>query len=269
MPADLDPLFAAMTRDADSRLLADPHELRHSGEHRARVRRLATVAGTLATMLLAGTIALVVTSTSTTIPPVQPTPNLTTPTELTASPNPTATSPGPGPTTPSSSPTAQVVAHRDCQPTDLDPRPWYIADGAHGMDYLGVIVQNRSATACLMGGSPKLLVTDSTGHLTPFPYNSGCPTCPIITVVPGGYAEFTINSYIDPRLAPATCTGPVGPFHGLVVQWVTGPQYPLPGFTPTLTCGWADVGGWETVTDPLTSAPTVTRAPMPTNTPSP
>jgi hypothetical protein len=269
MPADLDPLFAAMTRDADNRPMADPRELRHDGERRARVRRLAAVAGTLILMILAGTVALVATPSTRTIAPAYPTPNLTTPTEITASPSPTDTSPGPGPITATGSATPQAVAHRDCQPADLDPRPWYTGEGAMGTRYLGVIVQNRSGTACRMGGNPRLLVSDATGHLAPFPYDSPCVTnCSVITVVPGGYAGFTMSTPIDPT-NPGCTTGPLGPFHGFVVQWITGPRYPLPGFTLSLSCSAFTLTAWETISDPASSDPNVTRAPMPANTPSP
>jgi hypothetical protein len=233
---------------------------------RTGVRRLAVDGGVLRAIVVAGAIALVVTSCSSTIPPTQPTPDLSTLTEITASP--TATATASSSTEPSNSPAVHVVAHRDCQPSDLDPRPWYTGEGGHSTTGYGVVVQNRSATACLMGGNPKLLVTDSTGHRTPFPYDSPCAAnCSAVTVVPGGYAGFTIYT-VDFPMAP-TCPPPNRPFHGFVVQWVTGPQYPLPGFTLSLDCGPTQLLPWALVTDPLTSAPNVSRAPMPTGTPSP
>jgi hypothetical protein len=130
-----------------------------------------------------------------------------------------------------------------------------------------VVVQNRSQTACELRGSPTLLVADAAGHLTPFPYNSPCPTCSGVMVAPGGYAWFTIATSADPS-APA-CTGPRGPFQGLVVSFADGSRYPLPGYGSwTLKCGWAQIRGWSAITDPAV-APNVQRAPMPTGTPSP
>jgi hypothetical protein len=87
-------------------------------------------------------------------------------------------------------------------------------------------------------------------------------------VVPGGYAGFLIQTEIS---ADPGCmgNGPLGPFRGFVVKWVNGPEYPLPGFTLTLACGWAPLYAWQIITDPLPSIGTVTRAPMPTNSPSP
>src|SRR5215469_9917107 len=224
-----------------------------AGHQRVPVRRLAVVAGGL----LAVALASAVTACSRTSVTLQPTPSPTLVQIAADSP-----SPGASPSSP-----AARAAGADCQAGDLDPRPWYTSEGAAGTDYTGVVVQNRSETACQLRGIPTLLVTDAAGQLTPFPYNSPCPTCSGVTLAPGGYARFTIATAADPS-APA-CTGPRGPFQGLLVDFGSGSRYPLPAFTLTLRCGWAQVRGWSAITDPAKSASYVQRAPMPTGTPSP
>ncbi len=264
MPADFDALFAAMTRDANDRPLAEPRALRRAGDHRARVRQLAAAAGAVLAVVLAGAVALVMTSSPKALP-AQPAPS---PTLAQIAPPPSSATDSPSPSAPPSSPAARA-AGADCRPADLDPRPWYAVDAGAGQVFSVVMVQNRSAMPCQLRGNPTLLVTDAAGHLTPFPYNSPCPTCSGVTVAPGGYARFGIGTRNNPDPSGPGCTGPNGLFQGFVVDFGNGSRYPLPDFGLRLNCGQATLYGWSDSDDPAVFDPNVRRAPMPTGTPSP
>lgn len=172
---------------------------------------------------------------------------------------PPAGSPSPA-ATPSSSPTpgpTRVADPVDCQPKDLDPRPYY-STGGGAMGSVGwyVTVQNSARAACRLAQPPVLY--DSGSRIR----QDGAPTGqPPVVLAPGRYASFLVLTHIgetgygsdDPA-----CQHPAH-YRNLSVALAGGKRFPLPGFTIGFQCEQAHVGPWgETDGAPL---PNPTRAP--------
>src|SRR5262245_34283807 len=161
---EFDEFFDALRSDAnDVPPLAYPGELRRIGDRRTRRYRLAG-AGALAVLVIAATAS---------VPLLRPAGSSTPPGGATATSTAPSTEPNPGPSASLSPPaeastpppTSSAEAAAECRPGDLDPRPYYLTEGAAGTVYRAVYVSNASAKPCQLSEYPVLYYTTAAGKV--------------------------------------------------------------------------------------------------------
>lgn len=274
MSDSLEHYFGELRAVAQIPALADPGDLRQTGDHRTRVRR--TVVAACATVLLtAGALAAY--GTGVLGPPrTGPDPGLvpggispsTGPTPSTGpvlppTPTPSASASSPAPP---SAPTNQATvrpAGADCRPGDLDPRPYYGDEGAMGSHYTTIVVHNVSPTRCRLFGHPTVhFANPSTGASGTMPTTRDGTATPVM-LQPGQWAKVvfrTLNGNPYPPGAPE-CQTPAS-YRGLSLVIGEDLPFPLPGLTLSWQCAGAHVSAWQPDPDGATGfAATITRAP--------
>ncbi len=258
MSDELARLFQSIRGDTMNSPLAEPGALRGEAERRRRVSRGIAVAAVALVVGLGGGAAYAL-GRPTAAPPAPP---ATSPTpSVVPTPSPSG-SPAPSPSESESTSAPPRAPGADCRPEDLDPRPWYGAEGAAGSAINWVAVQNVGGTACRLR-SPVVIV-DVSGTPTPMPTRSvdPAPSPASLLLPPGGYAAFAVRTTNgnpfgagDPR-----CAHPADYRH-LALRLPGDRLLPLPGFGVSYQCGQPDTNGWRLITDVRTEIPFPRRAP--------
>lgn len=174
-------------------------------------------------------------------------------------PAPSTSTPIPAPSVlPSATPSPTRVADPvDCQPRDLDPRPYY-SFGGGGMGTTGwyVIVQNTRSTGCRLKDYPVLYDGG-----TPIRQDRAQNGQQSVLLPPGKHAAFAVLTHIGytgyDKDAPA-CQHPER-YQNLSVALADGKRFPLPGLVIGFQCEQAHLDAWG-ISDGL-PLPSPSRAP--------
>jgi len=219
-------------------------DIRAAGDRRIRARR--ANAASIGAVLIVAIVAIVVALGRNHLPPppTDPTPTDTPPTRSTPSPE----------VSRSASPPTDAA----CRLGDLDPRPYYAAEGAAGTAHQQVIVQNVSAGMCVLTGFPRIDGVDkSTGRVVTLTLNHD-GTAGSAELLPGEQAYLTFHSLNGPN-----CDSPSErSFDQLEIVFVDGSRFPLRAFRLTWYCFNASMSSWFKLDLPLNQvASEITRAP--------
>jgi Protein of unknown function (DUF4232) len=238
MPEELDTLFHAAAQQLDRALLADPADLRAEGTRRRRARTGATAAAAalLVAALAGGGFALRDYAGS------HPAPVASTPAPTGAASPSAGSSPSAG-TSPS-----PAGAGGACTAAQLSSPAMVGGEGAAGSSYLVLTVINESAGGCTLSGVPTLWGTNG-GATVKLPQHATSGAGAGAVLGAGRAATLTIRTVNGNPAGGVQCHSTVL-YQDLQLDLGTGARYHA-GANLAITCGNAEVSGWNTSLPPL------------------